>query len=175
MPKYKRPNSYMGPKATDKRTGEARFATATEAAAGERTDLMINPSVLDSAIESLIQDGTTTQKGIVRLATVAETTAGALDTVANTPAGLAAVAIAGAPDASETVKGILEVATTAETQAVTLDNKAITPLKLADIFAVPPAIGSTTPAAAEFTTASTTGLATLGASATIVTGAAALS
>jgi hypothetical protein len=160
MPKYKRPNAYMGPKGTNQRTGEIRFATATEGAAGTLTDVAISPSVLDSAVESLIQDGTTTTKGIVRLATVAETTAGALDTVANTPAGLAAVAIAGAPDASEILKGILELATQVETDAGTDDARAVTPLKLKTNFASPPAIGGTAPGSGAFTDLAATGVGT---------------
>ena len=126
-------------------------------------------------VDSSSPSGSTTVEGTVRLATIAETQAGISEAIANTPAGLAAVAIAGAPDWSETVKGIGQIATTAETVALTLDTVAITPSKLADAFAAPAAIGSGTPAAADFTTLSATGLATLGASATIVTGAVALS
>ena len=174
MPKFARSTAYNGRKGTEEKSGAVRFATASEGAAGVLTDVAISPAILDSAVESLIQDGTTTQKGIVRLATVAETTAGVLDTVANTPAGLAAVAIAGAPDASETVKGIAEICTTAEAVAVTDDSRIVTPAKVADIFAAPPALGSGTPAAGAFSTISATGLASLGASATIVTGATAL-
>ena len=175
MPKFKRPNAYTSPKATEQRTGESRFASSTEAASGERTDLMISPSVLDSAVESLINDASTTVKGIIRIGTVAEQAAGLLNTVSVTPVGLAAMAIAGAPNWSETVSGIGEIATTAETQAYALDTKAITPSKIGDVFAKPPAIGSTTPADGSFADLSATGLATLGASATIVTGAVALS
>ena len=84
------------------------------------------------------------------------------------------LAIAGAPNMSQTVKGIGEVATTAEAVAVTLDDKIMTPLKVGDVFAAPPALGSGTPAAGSFTTLATSGLASLSASATILTAGAAL-
>lgn len=174
MGKFARSTSYSGRKSTESKSGVTRFATQAEASAGVATDVAITPKILDEAVDALVKDGTTTVKGIVRLATVAETVAGVLDTIANTPAGLAAVAIAGSPDWSETVKGIGQIATTAETVAYTLDDVAITPSKLGDAFAAPPAIGSGTPAAGAFTTIAASGLATLSASATIVTGATAL-
>jgi len=106
------------------------------------------------------------------------TLASASDTTA--PSSLACktyadnLAIAGAPAWSETVSGIGQLATTAEAVAVTDDTVAVTPAKVGDIFAAPPAVGSGTPAAGAFTTLATSGLASLGASATIVTGAVAL-
>jgi len=67
------------------------------------------------------------------------------------------VAIAGAPDASITQKGIIEIATDAEAIAVTATDKAIVPSNIAAVFADPPAIGSSTPAAGDFSTLSASG------------------
>ena len=84
------------------------------------------------------------------------------------------LAIAGAPAWSETVSGIGQLSTNVEALAVTNDTTAMTPLKAGQLLASPSAIGGTAPAAGSFTTLSTTGLATIGASATVVTGAVAL-
>jgi len=54
--------------------------------------------------------------------------------------------------ATETQVGGLEIATDVEAVAVAATDKIIVPSNLAAVFAAPPAIGSTTPAAAEFTT-----------------------
>jgi hypothetical protein len=54
--------------------------------------------------------------------------------------------------AGESQVGGLETATDVEAVAVTATDKIIVPSNLAAVFAEPPAIGSTTPAAAEFTT-----------------------
>ena len=54
--------------------------------------------------------------------------------------------------ATESQVGGLEIATDAEAVAVTATDKIIVPSNLAAVFAAPPAIGTTTPAAAEFTT-----------------------
>jgi hypothetical protein len=55
-------------------------------------------------------------------------------------------------DASEGTKGILETATDAEAVAHTATDKAVVPSNLDNVFAAPPAIGGTTPAAGAFTT-----------------------
>jgi hypothetical protein len=55
-------------------------------------------------------------------------------------------------DASTSQKGVAELATDAEAKAVTATDKIITPSNLAAVFAEPPALGSTTPAAVDGTT-----------------------
>jgi len=125
-------------------------------------------------VDAAAPAGSTTTAGIVRLATVPETLAGIATDIANTPAGLAAVAIAGAPNWSETVSGIGKLSNSVIAIIGSDDTTAMTPLKVAEVFATPHSIGSATPAAGAFTTLSASGLASLNASATIVTGAVAL-
>jgi len=159
MPRYKRSTSYMSAKATDKRTGEAKFSTQAQANAGVATDVMISPAVLDAAVDSLIQPASTTVAGKIRIGTVAEQAAGILNTVVVTPVGLAAMAIAGAPDASEILRGILELSTQAETNTGTNDATAVTPLKLTTHLASPNPIGSVAPNTGAFTTLAATSAA----------------
>lgn len=54
--------------------------------------------------------------------------------------------------ASNTQPGVIEIATDAEAKAVTATDRAVTPGNLAAVFAEPPALGSTTPAAVTGTT-----------------------
>lgn len=74
------------------------------------------------------------------------------------------VAIAGSPVSTETVAGIGQLATNAEAVAGTPSTGAlalfVTPSNLASVFAAPPAIGGTTPAAGAFTNVSATGVGT---------------
>ncbi len=160
--------------ATEKYLGEVKLATTAEAVAGTNDEKAVTPEGLQASIDDNVTAASTTVVGQVRLATVVETQAGTAVDIANTPAGLAAVAIAGAPNWSETVSGIGQIATSVEAVALTLDTVAMTPSKVADVLAAPAAIGSGTPAAGAFTTLSSSGLASLGASATVVTGAVAL-
>ena len=91
-----------------------------------------------------------------------------------------ALAIAGAPVSTEIVAGIGQIATNAEAVAGTASTPALalllTPSNLSPVFAAPPAIGGTIPAAGTFaalvgTTGNFSGLLTASASATITTGA----
>ena len=102
-------------------------------------------------------DSTEEERGIIELASVAEAVAGTNTDKAVTPAGLAAVAIAGAPNASTTQKGIIEIATNGEAVAGIATDLAIVASNLSAVFASPPGIGSTSPAAGAFTTLSATG------------------
>ena len=167
MPKFKRPTSYTGRQANQQKTGSTRAATATEAAAGLVDELYISPKTLASAVGGLVPSATTVVEGVVFITDNSTPVA--------TQLYVDNIAIAGAPAWSETVSGIGQLSTTAEAQAGTDDNTAMTPAKVVDLLETPPAIGGTTPGAGAFTTLSTTGLASLGASATIVTGAVALS
>lgn len=160
MPKFPRPNSYVGPKATEKRTGEIRFANATEATAGTATDLAISPSTLDTAVDALVADATTAVKGKIRIATDLEAVAGVSTTIAMTPHTVGLIAIAGAPLASEILAGIAELATQAETLAFADDSRIVTPLKLGQALAAPSAIGGTTPNSGAFTDLAATGVGT---------------
>ncbi len=78
-----------------------------------------------------------------------------------------------------TVSGIGQLATDSEAVSGTASTPIlalfVTPSNLAAVFAAPPATGGTTPAAGTFTTLHATGLITGDASATISTGATALS
>lgn len=114
-----------------------------------------------------VPDATALVKGKTRFATNAEAVAGTLTNVAMTPANVAAVALSGVNDWSESVKGVGKLATSALAVAGTNDDTAMTPLKVAEVFAEPPAIGSTTPAAGTFTglVADSTGAITLDADA----------
>ena len=166
MPKYKRPTSYMGRQANQSFTGSTRAATAAEAAAGTVDELYISPATLASAVGGLVPSATTLIEGVVFITD--NSTPVATQTYVDN------IAIAGAPAWSETVSGIGQLSTTAEAQTGTDDNTAMTPAKVVDLLETPPAIGGTTPAAGAFTTISSSGLASLNASATIVTGAVAL-
>lgn len=93
------------------------------------------------------------------------------------------LAIAGAPVSTTTVAGIGQLATDGEAVAGTASTPAlalfVTPSNLAPVFAAPPAIGGTTPAAATFTTLDAaavtfSGLLTAQASAVIDTAGTAL-
>lgn len=66
------------------------------------------------------------------------------------------------PDSSATVKGKVELATDAETVTGTDTARATTPANITAKMAAPGAIGGTTPAAATFTTVTTTGNVELG-------------
>ena len=106
-------------------------------------------------------DSSYTTVGITRYATVAECTSPAAatqDTTAVTPAGLAAVSFAGVVDANTTTKGILKTTTNGDAVLGVLSDTAIVPSNLASVFAAPPAIGATTPAAGTFTTLTATTL-----------------
>lgn len=100
---------------------------------------------------------TETVAGIAELSTAAEALAGTDDTTIMTPAKVALVAIAGAPLWSEVTAGIVEKASTAEAQAGVSDDVGMSALKVFQALATPPAIGSTTPAAATFTSLTTSG------------------
>jgi hypothetical protein len=160
MPKFARPNAYMGIQGNQQKTGEGRFATATEAAAGTAEDLIISPSTLDSAIATLLPDATTAVKGKIRIATDAEAILGTSQVIAMTPHTVGLIAIAGAPLASEILAGIAELATQAETIAYADDARIVTPLKLGQALAAPAAIGTATPAAGSFTALDATGVGT---------------
>jgi hypothetical protein len=156
MPKFANPASYTGKQSNQQHTGQARFATSSEAAAGELDDVMISPATLDSAVTSLVPAATETVAGIAELSTAAEALAGVNDTTIMTPAKVALVAIAGAPLASEGSPGIAEIATQAETNTGTDDQRIVTPLKLKTNLTTPPAIGGTTPSTGAFTTLTAT-------------------
>jgi hypothetical protein len=73
---------------------------------------------------------------------------------------------AGTPIADETTQGRVEIATNAEAVAGTANvvgvvSYAVTPSNLASVFAAPPAIGGTTPAAGSFTTIAASSNATI--------------
>ena len=76
--------------------------------------------------------------------------------------GSSLVPAANLPTATSTAIGALETATTAEAQAVTATDKIITPGNIASVFAVPPALGSSTPAAVSGTTIAASSALTLG-------------
>lgn len=108
---------------------------------------------------------TTSAYGIVKLDD--DLTAAAADTVPTSVATktyVDGIAIAGAPVSTETVAGIGQLATNAEAVAGTASTGAlalfVTPSNLTPVFAAPPAIGGTTPAAAAFTNLSATGVGT---------------
>ena len=175
MPKFARPNSYNGKQANQYWTGQSRAATAAEAVAGEAEQLFISPATLSSAVGSLVPSATTLIEGVVLLTDNSSPVA--------TKAYADALAIAGAPVSTELVAGIGQLATNAEAVAGTASTGAlallVTPSNLASVFAAPPAIGGTTPAAGTFaaivgTTINASGLITGSASATITTGATAL-
>lgn len=175
MPKFARPNSYNGKQSNQSWTGQARAATASEAAAGDSTQLYISPSTLASAVGDLVPSASATVEGVVYLTEGISSIAYPVATKFYADN----LAISGAPAWSETVSGIGQLATTAEAQAGSNDNVAMTPLKTVQLLATPPAIGGTTPAAGSFTaivgtTMHATGLITGDASATITTGATAL-
>ena len=113
---------------------------------------------------------TTSSAGIVFLSTLAELQAGTAASSEYVPSAndvytfVTATAIAGAPISTESVFGIVELAADSEAVAGTANNPGVTalvvqPSNLAAVFAAPPAIGGTTPAAAEFTTLAFTTLA----------------
>lgn len=118
-------------------------------------------------------EATTSAFGIVMLD--ADLTDGAAaDTVPTsvaTKAYVDGIAIAGAPVATEAVAGIGQLATDAEAVAGTASTPLlalfVTPSNLTPVFAAPPAIGGTTPAAGTFTdlTADGNGTVSLGANA----------
>jgi len=157
MPKFSRPTSYNGRLGNQSKRGSVRFATTSEAAAGTETRLAISPNTLDSAVESLIEDATTTTKGIIRIASDAEAVTGTATDLAMTPHTVGLIAIAGAPLASESLAGIAELATQAETDAGTDDATMVTPLKLTTFLTTPAPIGGTTPNSGIFTDLSSTG------------------
>lgn len=103
-------------------------------------------------------EATTTTPGIVTLFDT-DTFVGADDTTVPTSLTVKtyvdATAIAGAPVSTETTAGIGQLATNAEAVAGTPSTGAlalfVTPSNLASVFAAPPAMGGTTPAAGTFT------------------------
>lgn len=96
------------------------------------------------------EPATTTSYGVVLLTDNSEPVA--------TKAYADSLAIAGAPVSTQTVAGIGQLATDEEAVAGTPSTSAlalfVTPSNLSPVFAAPPAIGGTTPAAGSFTTAS---------------------
>ena len=158
--KYARPTAYAGRKGTEDKSGEIKFADQTQANAGTRGDLAISPKTLDAAVDSLIQDASTTVKGKIRIGTDAEAVAGTDKLVAMTPHTVGLIAIAGAPLASEILAGIAELATQAETNTGTDDARIVTPLKLKTNLASPPALGGTAPNSGTFTDLAATGVGT---------------
>ena len=64
--------------------------------------------------------------------------------------------------ATDAVTGVIEISTDAEAVAHTLSDKAIVPSNLDNVFAAPPAIGSTTPSTGAFTTLTTTSTVGIG-------------
>jgi len=156
MPKFARPNSYNGKQSNQNWTGQARFANETEAAAGESAQLMISPSTLASAVGDLVPSATTLIEGVVLL------------TDNNSPVATKfyadALAISGSPVSTETTAGIGQLATNVEAVAGTPSTGLlalfVTPSNLTPVFAAPPALGGTTPAAAAFTNLSATGVGT---------------
>lgn len=147
MPKFSRPNAYNGRQSNQYLTGSVRAANATEAAAGESTELYISPSTLSSAVGSLVPAATTSTAGVVTLTDNSDPVA--------TKVYVDAIAIAGAPVATESVQGIGELATDAQAIARTASTGALalllTPSNLSPVLASPSAIGSTAPAAGTFT------------------------
>lgn len=106
---------------------------------------------------------TTTSPGIVYLSTYAQLAAGTAPSTAYVPSAndvftyVNSVVTAGAPIAQTGVTGIVNLATNAQAVAGTATVPGVTalavqPSNLASVFAAPPAIGGTTPAAAVFTT-----------------------
>ena len=157
MPKFARPTSYNGRQSNQSWTGSVRAANETEAAAGDSEQLYISPSTLASAVGSLVPSATAAVEGVVYLT---EGTSAANYPVA-TKFYADNLAIAGSPVSTETVAGIGQLATNAEAVAGTPSTGAlalfVTPSNLASVFAAPPAIGGTTPAAATFTDLTATG------------------
>lgn len=160
MPKFARPNSYNGKQSNQNWTGQVRAANAIEAAAGDAEQLYISPATLASAVGDLVPSASTTVEGVVYLT---DGTSSLANPVA-TKAYADALAIAGAPVATDTVPGIGELATDAQAVAGTPSTGLlalfVTPSNLTPVFAAPPAIGGTTPAAAAFTNLSATGVGT---------------
>lgn len=165
MPKFARPNSYTGKQSNQSWTGQTRAANDIEAAAGVDEQLYISPATLASAVDNLLPDATTTSKGKVELATLAELQAG------NAPAGawvptsndvatvIAGIIVGAVPPATTAQQGIVELAT--DLQVVTpyttdVPNTAVQPSNITAMFAAPPAIGGTTPAAGAFTSVTAT-------------------
>lgn len=160
MPKFPRPNAYTGKQGNQSWTGQSRFANEDEAAAGDSTNLAISPATLASAVGDLVPSASSTVEGVVYLT---EGTSSIAYPVA-TKFYADNLAIAGAPVATETVAGIGELATDAEAVAGTPSTGVlalfVTPSNLTPVFAAPPAIGGTTPAAGAFTNISATGVGT---------------
>ncbi len=166
MPKFNNPKSYEGRNANQKRTGQARFATAAEAASGAADDLLISPLTLSTAVDDLLPDASQTVKGKVELATAGEMSAGTSQTLVPAVKVIKdyvdGVAVAGAPVSDVGVLGIASIATDAQAVAGTANNPGVTayivtPSNLAAVFAAPPAMGGTTPAAATVTNFSASG------------------
>lgn len=170
MPKFARPNSYNGKQGNQSWTGQVRFANETEAAAGTSDQLAISPLTLAQSLDTLVPHATTAVYGVVLL------------TDNNSPIAtkfyVDNIAIAGSPVSTETVAGIGQLATNAEAVAGTPSTGAlalfVTPSNLTPVFAAPPVLGSTTPAAATFTDLTTTGTVSISSAAAMtieVTGA----
>ena len=178
MPKFPNSVSYHGSKSTKTRSGQARFATDTEAAAGTDESLLISPATLASAVDDLVPTASLTVAGIVELATAAEMLAG-VDT-GRVPAVnvvfdyINSVTTAGAPAWSESVSGIGQLSTSGEATTGTNDTTAMTPLKVAAVFAAPPAIGSGSQGTGEFSTLAATGAINFDAGGSFESGGAAI-
>ena len=176
--KRQNPVSYAGRKATQNRSGDARFATNAQAVSGVADDLIISPASLAASVDDLVPDASQTQKGVVELSTSGEMTTGTSETLVPAVKVIKdyvdGVAIAGAPAWSESVSGIGQLATSAEAVALTDDTVAMTPLKVADVLAAPAAIGSGTPAAGSFTTLGATGAVDFDAGGSFESGGAAI-
>jgi len=143
-------------------------------------DGSVNPPVIYVTVGSGIWEtggnaaATTTSLGTVFLATLSElqngnAPAGAYVPLSNDVATVIAGVVAGAvPPATSAQQGIVELATSAEVVSpytVTIPNTALIPANITPMFAEPPAIGSTTPAAGAFTTlAASSTLSVTGAS-----------
>lgn len=154
--------------------GQQYFDTSTTPA----TEYVYNGSTWEAGGNAL---ATTTTPGIVTLFDT-DTFVGADDTTVPTSLTVKtyvdATAIAGSPVSTETTAGIGQLATNAEAVAGTPSTGLlalfVTPSNLASVFAAPPAIGGTTPAAATFTDLTATGTISVSSAAPItidVTGA----
>lgn len=154
MPKFSRPNAYNGKQSNQNWTGQTRAANPVEAAAGVSEQLYISPATLASAVGGLVPSATTLVEGVVLITDNSSPVA--------TKLYADNLAIAGAPIAEEAVNGIGEIATDLEAVAGTANNPGVTalfltPSNLTPVFAAPPAIGGTTPAAGAFTALSASG------------------
>jgi len=177
MAKFARPNSYTSKQSNQNWTGAVRAANEKDIEAGVAENLYISPATLASAVTALVPEATTTTSGIVELATLAELQGGnapgnqvpTSNDVATVIAGVVAGAV---PPATVAQQGIVELALDSEAVSpytTTVPNTALIPSNITPMFASPPPIGATTPAAGSFTnvlasgTLGVTGASTLAA------------